>query len=717
MLTGWAHDLEGPATRLSTDDAAAEVARGLTDVAGAAPVGGVLSVSRSAARGHVLSAPLRRPKDAVLMLMTTEDGQLPAARTAIALARGLWDRATQAARPSGLRTRLDDLVTDVATALTGVAAHNLQTMLETTLAAVGAFLEIDTCFLRRNDFAQRASVLVAEWPRRQNVPEPDPLGIVSFDADDPVFAAIETLDAPLLLTPSSSGDSYQKRISGATGLAQVSLAMVPLRPGDVTEGVLGFVHFGSRTWTDAEVAALRVIAGMLAQVLARVDAESALHTLAYHDVLTGLPNRRLFLDELEHRLAAAATSPFTLLFLDLDRLKTTNDIFGHAAGDALIRASAQRLAAICGDTDLVARLSGDEFVLILDGIDSTEVAREAAASILADLRVPLVIDNHPIHRSASIGAATSASAGGSLDKLLRSADMALLEAKSHGGDEAVVFNEVLDRRTRRRDDLELRLSGAIDDGEFELFYQPEFDLKTRRITGVEALARWNHPERGLITAAEFMPVIEETNRSRRLGRWALQRACAQLAAWSDLLSDTSIRMRVNFSPGEFLAADFIHDLQAAITSNGLRPNDLCLEITENSVIRDVPAVVATLHQVRAMGVEVAIDDFGTGHSSLAQLKDLPVDTLKIDTSFVIGIEHNPSDQAIVAGILALARSFALDTVVEGVETEAAAEILLDLGCRRAQGYLLAPPVPAHHMTALLRADRGYRPAIVENTIG
>lgn len=706
VLAGWINE-PGAGPRRFTDG---QAPGGIQDLARALAAGPpahrttVAGGNGPASQQTLLTAPVEgHETGANLVLMIDPATPADEASTAFDICLEICERISRADRSTLVRSQLDDLVTDVATVLTGVAANNLQMALESTLKTVGGFLGIDTCFLRRNDFVERASILVAEWPQRQHVPDPDPLGVVPFESGDPIFSAIELLDAPLLITPSSEQDRYQERVHVATGGPAVSLAMVPLRPGDVTEGVLGFIHFGEREWPDAEVRALRVIAGLLSQVLARVEAEDRLHTLAYRDVLTGLPNRRVFLEEIESRLESDAYRPFALFFLDLDRLKTTNDIFGHAAGDMLITASGERLAAGCREGDLVARLGGDEFVLILDGIGTAEGARLAAMSILRDLRVPLMIGSHPIYRSASIGAVTS-TAGASVDELLRSADMALLEAKSHGGDEVVVFNEVLDRRTRRRQDLELRLSGAIDDGEFGLFYQPEFDLRTRRITGVEALVRWNHPERGLLSASEFIYVVEETNRSRRLGRWVIEQACAQLAEWT-ALDHEPIRVRVNISPGEFLAADFMDDLRTAIDKSQVRPSDLCIEITESSVIRDVPAVVSTLGELRDFGVELAIDDFGTGHSSLVQLKDLPVDILKIDRSFVIGIENDPGAQAIVTAIVGLARSFGLHTVAEGVETEAGARILVELGCIRAQGYLMSPAVPSGRMTQLLRDDR------------
>jgi len=707
VLAGWINE-PGAAPRRFTDDQGTGVIKDLARALAAGPPAHRTTVAGgngTTGEHTLLTAPVEGRETRALLVVMIDPGTPAAdAATAFDVCLEICERISHDGNIALVRSRLDDLVTDVATVLTGVAAHNLQAVLESTLATVGGFLGIDTCFLRRNDFVERASILIAEWPRRQHVPNPDPLGIVAFDSGDPVFAAIELLDAPLLITPSSEQDRYQERVQGATGGPAVSLAMVPLRPGEVTEGVIGFIHFGEREWPDAEVRALRVIAGLLSQVLARVEAEDRLHTLAYRDVLTGLPNRRVFLEEIGSRLESDAYRPFALFFLDLDRLKTTNDIFGHAAGDTLITASGERLAAGCREGDLVARLGGDEFVLILDGVGTAEGARLAAMSILRDLRVPLMIGSHPIYRSASIGAVTS-TAGASVDELLRSADMALLEAKSHGGDEVIVFNEVLDRRTRRRQDLELRLSGAIDDGEFELYYQPEFDLRTRRITGVEALVRWNHPERGLLSASEFIYMVEETNRSRRLGRWVIEQACAQLAEWTDLVAQEPITMRVNISPGEFLAADFMDDLRTEIDKRQVRPSDLCIEITESSVIRDVPAVVSTLQELRDFGVELALDDFGTGHSSLAQLKNLPVDILKIDRSFVIGIETDPGARAIVTAIVGLARSFGLNTVAEGVETEAGARILVELGCIRAQGYLVSPAVPSERMTQLLRDDR------------
>jgi diguanylate cyclase (GGDEF)-like protein len=641
-------------------------------------------------------------EDAIVALVRPNPS--PPASELFELAVEVCDRLmTQASAPAA-RTRLDDLVTDVATALAGVTATALSASLDEVVEMAGRFFAVDTCFLRRHDFEAKASVLVAEWPARRDVVDPDPLGVVPFEVDDPVFGAIETLDAPLVILPSSDAKEYQQRVFAGSGVPKVSLAMVPLRSSEQTVGVLGFIHFGERAWSDSEVRALRAIAGLITQVLARVDAEQQLHHLAFRDALTGLANRRAFLEDIQSRLDDPDRCDFALAFVDLDRLKTMNDILGHAVGDAMLVASGTRMAAAVGPNDLVARLGGDEFVVVFDGIESAEVATAEAERLLAELRRPVPIGISPLHRSASIGVVLAGEGKTSADELLRAADVALLQAKSNGGDRVVVFNEVLQRRSMQRADLELRLENAISEGELELFFQPEFDLRSRQILAAEALVRWRHPERGLLDASEFIGVVEETNGSRRLGRWVQEHACRQLAEWSELVAGRPFVMRINVTPAEFLAADFVDDFRATLARHRVRPQQICMEITEGAVMRDVPGVVAALRMLRRDGVLLAIDDFGTGHSSLAQLKNLPVDVLKIDASFVAGLEEGRGGRAIVSGVVGLARSLGLQTVVEGVETEAEAATLLELGCRRAQGYLVAPAVPAHEFVKILTSS-------------
>ncbi|SDU39286.1 diguanylate cyclase (GGDEF) domain-containing protein [Jiangella alkaliphila] len=590
--------------------------------------------------------------------------------------------------------RLDALVSYVASELMAVTATDLAETTYRVLGELGRYFEADTCLLRHNDPSLKASVLVDEWPRRENVPDPDPLGVVPWDTDDPIFAMIKDLRDPFILRPGDGQQDYQDRVEAGSGIPQVSMATVPLIQGETTRGVLGLIHFGDRIWTRAEVRALRAIASLLVQLDARVAAEESLHHHAYHDELTGLWNRRAFVEDLNEVLAADPRAPLAVLFADMDRLKTVNDVLGHTVGDHFIQGVAQRLRDSVRPNDVVARLAGDEFVIVLHDIASTSAAERAARRILDRVAVPLEVGGHAISRSASIGVVVNGDMPSTVDELLGNADVALLEAKERGGDSVVVFNDDLRSKILVRADLELRLRSAISNNEMRLYFQPEFDLRDGRMTGVEALVRWQHPERGLLAAEAFISVIEEINLSAELGRWVLEEACRQLAAWKRTSPVPPPLVRVNISAGELISADFVGFVATLLGRYGLAPAELGIEITESTVMRDIDDVQATLNGLRGLGVTLAIDDFGTGYSSLAQLKQLPVDILKIDRSFVSALAESSGDRAIVAAIVRLAEAFNLTTVAEGVEDPAAVTTLLDLGCYRAQGFFMSKPLPA-----------------------
>lgn len=590
--------------------------------------------------------------------------------------------------------RLDALVSYVASELMAVSSSDLAETTYRVLGELGRYFEADTCLLRYNDPELQASVLVDEWPRRENVPDPDPLGVVPWDTDDPIFAMIKDLREPFILRPGDGQQGYQDRVEAGSGVPQVSMATVPLIQGEATRGVLGLIHFGDRIWTRAEVRALSAIATLLVQLDARVAAEESLHHHAYHDELTGLWNRRAFVEDLSAVLAADPRAPLAVLFADMDRLKTVNDVLGHTVGDQFIQAVAQRLRDSVRPHDVVARLAGDEFVIVLYDVTSTSSAERAARRILDRVAIPLDVGGHAISRSASIGVVVNGEVPSTVDELLGNADVALLEAKERGGDSVVVFNDDLRSKLLVRADLELRLRTAISNNEMRLYFQPEFDLRDGRMTGVEALVRWQHPERGLLAADAFISVVEEINLSAELGRWVLEEACRQLATWKRTSPVPPPLVRVNISAGELISADFVGFVATLLSRYGLAPAELGIEITESTVMREIDDVRATLNGLRGLGVTLAIDDFGTGYSSLAQLKQLPVDILKIDRSFVSALAESSGDRAIVAAIVRLAEAFNLTTVAEGVEDPAAVTTLLDLGCYRAQGFFMSKPLPA-----------------------
>ncbi|MCU1696975.1 MAG: diguanylate cyclase protein [Mycobacterium sp.] len=602
---------------------------------------------------------------------------------------------------------LEEVVTKVASELMAANAENATAISERVLADLAAYLGLDVSFLRHNDHDLHASKLVAQWPIRDYVPDPDPIGVVYFAGADPVFAMAEHLKEPLVIRPEPATDEYQRTIQEGTTVPATSLACVPLLSGDVTTGVLGFVKYGDREWTVAELNALQTIATLFAQLQARIVAEARLKYLAEHDDLTDLCNRRALVSYLDHRLAADRPGPVAALFLDLDRLKAINDFLGHHAGDRFIAFFAARLREPVGKPDFIARLGGDEFMVIPAAPMGLAEAESYAHRVQAGLRGRVTINDEILNRTVSIGVAVGVPGRDAASDLMRQVDQALMSAKSAGGDAVAVFTEDLALKSEFRNDIELHLRGGIESGGLVLHYLPEVDLRTGAVVATEALVRWNHPTRGVLLPDSFIAVAESTNLAGELGRLVLRMACAQLSRWRSAGLAKDIVLRVNVSPVQLVAEGFVDSVARTIAEFGLDPVSVCLEITESVVVKDIEAARVTLAGLKAVGVKVAIDDFGTGYSVLTHLKSLPVDTIKIDRSFVSELGNNAGDLAIARAIVALADAFELQVVAEGVETEDAARTLLSLGCVRAQGFLLSRPLDGAAMGRLLA--RGYIP--------
>ncbi|KKF01129.1 EAL domain-containing protein [Mycolicibacterium obuense] len=600
---------------------------------------------------------------------------------------------------------LDLVVTSVATQLMGATSATAKDVCQNVLADLVAYFGVDVSFLRRNDHTIRASVLVAEWPVRPGIPDPDPLAVVYFTDADPVFAMAEHQKEPVVFRPEPATDDYQRTINEGRQVAATSMACVPLLSGEVTSGVLGFVKFGDRNWTDAELNALKAIASLLAQVQARVDAEEQLRYLADHDDLTGLYNRRALLNHLDVRLADGQPGPVSALFFDLDRLKAINDYLGHTAGDWFIRVLAERLRRSADGPTVIARLGGDEFVVVPATPMDAEAAEALAVRLQAALRERVAIDGEMLTRTVSIGVALGMPGHDSTSDLLRRADQAVLTAKNSGGNQVAVFTDDMSLENEFRNDIELHLQTVVESGALLLHYLPEVDMRTGDIVAMEALVRWQHPTRGLLTPDSFIGVAESINMAGELGRWVLRTACAEFAAWRSRGHGKESVVRINVSPVQLVTEGFVESVKGAMADNGLPPGSVCLEITETVVVQDIETTRITLDGLKEAGVLVAIDDFGTGYSALSQLKSLPVDTLKIDRSFVRELGSDPGDLAIVRAIIALAEAFGLELVAEGVETRAAALTLLRHGCHRAQGFLLSRPIAAGPMESLLAKGR------------
>ncbi len=600
---------------------------------------------------------------------------------------------------------LDRVVTAVATQLMAANAATSVEVSQRVLGDLVAYFDVDVSFLRYNDHGIRASRLVAEWPPRPDVPDPDPLGVVYFADADPVFAECEHARKPMVFRPEPATDDYQRRIEEGRQIPTTSMAATPLVSGEVTTGTLGFVKYGDREWAPAELNALEAIGSLFAQVQARVRAEEQLRFLAEHDDLTGLCNRRALLAHLDARLAPGQPGPVSALFFDLDRLKAINDYLGHTAGDWFIKVLAHRLRDGADGGNLIARLGGDEFVVVPTTPMTNDEATELANRLQSLLRQRVSIGGEMLTRTASIGVAMGAPGRDTTSDLLRRADQAVLTAKSAGGNQIAVFSDDMSLRNEFRNDIELHLQNVIEAGSLHLLYLPEIDMRTGEVLAAEALVRWQHPTRGLLSPDAFISVAESINLAGELGRWVLRTACAEFARWRSRGVGLGMTLRVNVSPVQLVTDGFVESVAGTVNEFGLGSGSVCLEITENVVVQDIETARTTLAGLKRAGLKVAIDDFGTGYSVLSLLKTLPVDTLKIDRSFVRELGVDPGDLAIVRAITALADAFGLELVAEGVETEAAALTLLRHGCYRAQGFLLSRPIPATEMEALLIRGR------------
>ena len=450
--------------------------------------------------------------------------------------------------------------------------------------------------------------------------------------------------------------------------------------------------------------------GVQKDVTKQKELEKKLAHQAFHDPLTDLPNRNLFLDRVDHALKRARRrgEGVAVLFMDLDNFKVINDSLGHEVGDELLVAVAGRLESCLRPADTAARLGGDEFVVLLeDVVDAEEAARAAERIADALQREPFRIGDRELFVTTSVGIALGGRGEGERPgDLLRNADLAMYRAKDAGKDGHAVFEPGMNERALERLGMEADLRRALERGEFRVFYQPEVDLaRGAEVVGFEALVRWEHPERGLVSPAEFIPLAEETGLIVPMGRWVLEEACRQAKEWRDSYpADPPLKMSVNLSARQFERPDLAEGVAQALRQSGLDPRGLVLEVTESMVVEDVDAAISTLEELKALGVKIAVDDFGTGYSSLSYLKRFPVDYLKIDRSFVSGLGRDPKDDGLVSASIELAHALGLEAIAEGVETEGQLQRLRSLGCELAQGYYFWKPMPGEAASSFLSTN-------------
>jgi diguanylate cyclase (GGDEF)-like protein/PAS domain S-box-containing protein len=436
-------------------------------------------------------------------------------------------------------------------------------------------------------------------------------------------------------------------------------------------------------------------------------AERKISYQAFHDTLTNLPNRTLFIEHLKMAIKRGKRRKdyrFAVLFLDIDRFKLVNDSLGHSAGDTLLNAFARRIQNSLREIDTLARLGGDEFVIMLEDIEESSYASKVAERLQQELKRPFVIDGKEVYAPASLGVVLNTKEYDYPEDIIRDADAAMYHAKEKGRAQYKVFDKKLHEKALHLLQRETDLRKAIDSKEFINHYQPIVSLKTRSVVGFEALARWNHPQLGLIYPDSFISIAEETGLIIPITRLVVQEACRDLKAWQEQVSHLQkLTMNINISSRHFLQPNLFNDLKLVLNSTGLPPDHLKLEITETALVEDVNEIAALVHRLRDFGIQVVIDDFGKGYSSLSYLQRLPIDTLKVDRSFVSQIEHTPNgNRNIVEAIISLAHRLDMIVVAEGVETLKQYSILLNMKCQFGQGFLFSKPIPKHKVDTLIQ---------------
>ena len=461
------------------------------------------------------------------------------------------------------------------------------------------------------------------------------------------------------------------------------------------DGSLVWFETTSRSVRHGVTDPIREVVSVSRDVTERRNVEEQIEYQAYHDALTGLPNRRLFRDRLTIALAHARrmNHPLAVMFLDLDRFKVVNDTLGHSVGDKLLKSVAMRLQSSLREEDSIARMGGDEFTVLLADLQTIDHAAKIAQKVLDTVAQTVSIDGTELFLTTSVGIAVFPSDGDNAEALLANADHAMYRAKEAGRNSYQMFTPAMNSRALERLSLENDLRHALERGELVLHYQPQINIATGRVTGVEALLRWNRPGFGLVAPKDFIPIAEETRLIVPIGEWVLREACRQARAWQSPGSP-GFRMAVNLSPRQFQHSDLPQVIASALEYSGLPPGDLELEITESLAMQNTARTIATLQKLRDMGVQIAIDDFGTGHSSLNYLRSFPIDSVKIDQEFVQEIEGSAADRAIIAAVIGMARGLSLRVIAEGVETEQQLDFLREQGCEEVQGFLFGEPVPA-----------------------
>jgi diguanylate cyclase (GGDEF)-like protein len=621
--------------------------------------------------------------------------------------------------------RSDDEFGELASSFNSMASR-----LGGQFTALLTLADIDHAILSRLDLDRVAETVVT---RMRDIVPADYVSIVIVDRNAPEMACVYTRDqrgehaVGLARCAFAAQDTVEllahpdgiwlerARAQGAflapiLALGAASLLVLPIVWQQAVVGTVILGFDGAPLLTEEERTRARNLGDRVGVAFATVAKDEQLYYQANYDVLTGLPNRLFFKDQLGRRLAQSEREPqpFALLFIDLDQFKNVNDSLGHSAGDDVLRQAAERLKRCVRDVDTVTRLGGDEFTIILSDIRSHRDPERVAEHVLEAMKRPFTVAGNEHYLNASIGIAVHPSDGISSDELLRNADTAMYRAKETGRGRYVYFEERMNIAAIARLNLERDMRKALERGEFRVWYQPQLDIRTGRLSGAEALLRWDSPDHGLRLPAEFIAVAEDSGLIEPIGQWVLREACRQFVAWQREGLDVP-HIAVNVSARQFRQKGFVDSIASTLRDTGIDAKCLELEITESLLIDAKSSTAGLLEACRRMGITIGLDDFGTGYSSLAYLKRFPVNTVKIDRSFVTDLGTSKDAGAIAAAVIAMAHALDKRVVAEGVETQAQADILSGLDCDHIQGYFYSAPLPATMFASFAVTARRLRP--------
>jgi len=525
----------------------------------------------------------------------------------------------------------------------------------------------------------------------------DVAGQVTIAATDPVPEVVAAHERRDVVVDDLGADPRLQPAAHLDAVGAVSALVVPVIGRWGPYGALSVHTRRRRVFTPDDARFVGSIANALALALERRRAEEETLHQALHDTLTGLPNRALFVNRLEHAVERPNDAVTAILLIDLDHFKVVNDSLGHELGDALLIEVGRRLRRVVRSGDLIARIGGDEFGLLYEDLAPTTQIEDFATRIIAALDSPFPAAGHQLHLGASIGIAVHRGGPTSAAALLRDADTAVYQAKDRGRGSWVLFDQSHRTRAVARLETESELRHALDTDQLEVHYQPIIELATGATTGVEALVRWRHPERGLVLPDEFIPLAEQVGLIEQLGGIVLRRATTQARRWMDRPGAPPLLVAVNLSARQALRPGLVEEIATILEAAGVPPEGLCIELTESVLLTDLARTADAIRALRATGIRIAVDDFGTGYSSLSYLTRLPVDVVKIDRSFITALERGSDERAVVRSIIMLAHDLGLVALAEGVETAAQRDALVELGCDQAQGYWFGRPLPANQL--------------------